>query len=143
MKPSDTRPPGPAGQARRTARGPLLPATAVAAACLVTVGVLGTFSMRGFGRVPFSVPSWPWYYSWPSYLFWSPALDGPATVVVAHALADFGVPTRCRQLLTQPAALAPLCFERLSVLLPLHRELRDDGAQLVNDNRWLVGVDEL
>ena len=81
MKPSDTRPSGPAGLARRAARGPLLPATAVAAACLVTVGVLGTFSMRGFGRVPFSVPSWPWYYSWPSYLFWSPALDGLATVV--------------------------------------------------------------
>ena len=43
--------------------------------------MLGTFSMRGFGRVPFSVPSWPWYFSWPSYLFWSPGLDGPAAVV--------------------------------------------------------------
>jgi hypothetical protein len=64
-----------------TTRGPLLPAIAVATVCLVAVGVLGTFSMRGFGQVPFSVPSWPWYFSWPSYLFWSPGLDGPAAVV--------------------------------------------------------------
>ena len=78
MKPSDTQHLGPAGLARHAARGPLLPAIAVATVCLVAVGVVGTFSMRGFGRVPFSVPSWPWYHSWPSYLFWSPGLDGPA-----------------------------------------------------------------
>ncbi|HXQ55927.1 MAG TPA: hypothetical protein VOA19_09025, partial [Actinomycetes bacterium] len=59
----------------------LLAATAVAAGCLVAVGLVGTLSMRHFGRVPFSVPSWPWYHSWPSYLFWSPGLDGSAAVV--------------------------------------------------------------
>jgi len=53
VKPSDTQRPGPAGLARPAARGPLLPAIAVATVCLVAVGVLGTFSMRGFGRVPF------------------------------------------------------------------------------------------
>jgi hypothetical protein len=81
VKPSDTQRPGPVGLERHAARGPLLPAIAVAAVCLVGVGVLGTFSMRGFGRVPFSVPSWPWYHSWPSYLFWSPGLDGSAAAV--------------------------------------------------------------
>jgi hypothetical protein len=60
---------------------PLVAATAVAAGCLVAVGLVGTFSMRHFGRVPFSVPSWPWYHSWPSYLFWQPGLDLPAALV--------------------------------------------------------------
>jgi methylthioxylose transferase len=72
--------PSPAGRRPAGAR-PLLAATAVAAACLVAVGLVGTLTMRHFGRVPFSVPSWPWYHSWPFYLFWQPGLDLPAALV--------------------------------------------------------------
>lgn len=53
----------------------LLGASAAAAVAVVAVGVLGTLGMRGWGRVPFSVPSVPWYHAWPSYLFWSPHAD--------------------------------------------------------------------
>jgi hypothetical protein len=53
----------------------LLGASAVAAVLLVAVGVLGTLGMRGWGAVPFSVPSVPWYHAWPYYLFWAPRAD--------------------------------------------------------------------
>jgi hypothetical protein len=83
--------PSPAG-ARPASGRPVLQATAVAAACLVAVGVVGTFSMRHFGEVPFSVPSWPWYHSWPSYLFWQPGLDlGWALLALPAALAAAAV----------------------------------------------------
>jgi methylthioxylose transferase len=79
--------PSPAG-GRSSSDRPVLRATAVTAACLVPVLVAGTLSMRRFGAVPFSVPSWPWYHSWPSYLFWRPALDvGAALVALPVALA--------------------------------------------------------
>jgi hypothetical protein len=79
--------PSPAG-GRSTSDRPVLVATAVTAACLVAAGVVGTLGMRGFGAVPFSVPSWPWYHSWPSYLFWQPTLDlGAALVALPLALA--------------------------------------------------------
>jgi len=79
--------PSPAGE-RPTSGRPVLAATAVAAGCLVAVGLAGTLSMRHFGGVPFSVPSWPWYHSWPSYLFWQPRLDlGAALVALPVALA--------------------------------------------------------
>jgi hypothetical protein len=83
--------PSPAGE-RPTSGRPVLAASAVAAACLVAVGLAGTLSMRHFGRVPFSVPSWPWYHSWPSYLFWQPTLDaGAALVALPVALAAAAV----------------------------------------------------
>jgi hypothetical protein len=72
--------PSPAG-GRSSSDRPVLVATAVTAACLVVVGLVGTLSMRRFGAVPFSVPSWPWYHSWPSYLFWQPAVDAGAALV--------------------------------------------------------------
>jgi methylthioxylose transferase len=53
----------------------LLVPSVVTAVLVVAVGVLGTFGMRGWGRVPFSVPSWPWYHAWPYYLFWAPHVD--------------------------------------------------------------------
>src|SRR5215211_5846976 len=75
--------PSPAGGRSHSDR-PVLRATAVTAACLVAVGVAGTLSMRRFGAVPI----WPWYHSWPSYLFWRPALDvGAALVALPVALA--------------------------------------------------------
>jgi hypothetical protein len=83
--------PSPAG-ARPASGRPVLAATAVAAGCLVAVGLAGTLAMRKFGAVPFSVPSWPWYHSWPSYLFWQPTLDvGAALVVLPVALAAAAV----------------------------------------------------
>jgi hypothetical protein len=47
-------------------------ATAATGVAVVAVGALGTLAHRGFGRVPFSVPAWPWYHSDPFYLFWDP-----------------------------------------------------------------------
>jgi hypothetical protein len=76
--------PSPAGE-RPTSGRPVLVATAVAAGCLVAIGLAGTLSMRHFGGVPFSVPSWPWYHSWPSYLFWQPGLDARAALVALPA----------------------------------------------------------
>ena len=79
--------PSPTGERPSSGR-PVLTATAVAAGCLVAIGLVGTLSMRHFGGVPFSVPSWPWYHSWPSYLFWQPGLDlGAALVALPVALA--------------------------------------------------------
>jgi methylthioxylose transferase len=60
---------------RDRGRRSLLGASAAAAALVVAVGLLGTLGMRGWGRVPFSVPSVPWYHAWPYYLFWAPHLD--------------------------------------------------------------------
>jgi hypothetical protein len=97
--------PSPAG-GRSSSYRPVLVATAVTAACLVAVGVAGTLSMRRFGAVPFSVPSWPWYHSWPSYLFWQPTLDaGAALVALPLALASAAVLValaRARQLARGP-----------------------------------------
>jgi hypothetical protein len=99
--------PSPAGE-RPTSGRPLPAATAVTAACLITIGLVGTLSVRHFGRVPFSVPSWPWYLSWPSYLFWQPGLDaGAALVALPVALA------------AAAALVAPARAERLSRALRL------------------------
>jgi hypothetical protein len=98
--------PSPAGP-RPARRRPLLVGTALAGGCLAAVGLVGTLSMRHFGGVPFSVPSWPWYHSWPSYLFWQPTLDlgwaalalpvAAAAVAALVALArSTGVPRRLR-----------------------------------------------
>jgi methylthioxylose transferase len=80
-------------RARQPGNRTMLRASALVAACLVLVGLLGTLAMRGWGRVPFSVPSVPWYHSWPYYLFWDPRVDWrwaalalPLAVVVAAAL---------------------------------------------------------
>jgi hypothetical protein len=51
--------PSPAGE-RPTSGRPVLAATAVAAACLLAVGLAGTLSVRHLGGVPFSAPAWPW-----------------------------------------------------------------------------------
>jgi methylthioxylose transferase len=66
-------------------------AMAATGVAVVAVGAFGTLAHRGFGRVPFSVPAWPWYHSDPFYVFWDPrwpsgwvvvALAGSAAVVV-------------------------------------------------------------
>jgi methylthioxylose transferase len=63
-------------------------ATAATGVAVVAVGVFGTLAHRGFGRVPFSVPAWPWYHSDPFYLFWAPSrLTGWVVMGLAAALA--------------------------------------------------------
>jgi hypothetical protein len=63
-------------------------ATAATGVAVVAVGVFGTLAHRGFGRVPFSVPAWPWYHSDPFYLFWNPTWpSGSGLVALAVALA--------------------------------------------------------
>ena len=49
-------------------------ATIVAAVVVVMAGTLGTFWLRGWGKVGFDVPSVPYYLSFPFYVFWDPRL---------------------------------------------------------------------
>jgi methylthioxylose transferase len=49
-------------------------ATTVAAVVVVMAGTLGTLWLRGWGRVGFDVPSVPWYFSFPFYVFPHPRL---------------------------------------------------------------------
>ncbi len=62
-------------------------ATAATGVAVVVVGTLGTLAHRGFGRVPFSVPAWPWYHSDPFYLFWDPRWPSGWVVVALAASA--------------------------------------------------------
>jgi hypothetical protein len=50
-------------------------ATLATSVAVVGIGVLGTLYQRGWGRVPFSVPSRPWYHAVPFYLFPAPRLS--------------------------------------------------------------------
>ena len=69
----------------------LLRAGAIAAVLVIGVGLLGTLGMRGWGRVPFSVPSVPWYHAWPYYLFWSPRVDWAWAALALPVVAVAGV----------------------------------------------------
>ncbi|HYT25799.1 MAG TPA: hypothetical protein VEP73_04870 [Actinomycetota bacterium] len=60
---------------RRTPGQAFSRATGAAAVLAVAVGAVGTVAVRHWGRIPFGVPSRPWYLSWPYYLFWDPRLD--------------------------------------------------------------------
>src|SRR5918996_1641689 len=85
----------PAPPTRAGAPGPPDPAfaTAMAAAAAVVVasGTLGTLWLRGWGRVGFEVPSVPWYFSFPFYVFPDPQLKlgwaAAAVPVVAATVA--------------------------------------------------------
>jgi hypothetical protein len=80
-----------ANVAGRRPMGGFWGATAATGVAVVAVGALGTLAHRGFGRVPFSVPAWPWYHSDPFYLFWGPRLvSGWAVVALPVALAAAG-----------------------------------------------------
>jgi hypothetical protein len=92
LTPARTRATGPGDRA-------MLRASALVAAALVVIGLLGTLSMRGWGEVPFTVPSPPWYHSWPYYLFWAPKVDWhwamialPLAVAIAAALVAAAMP---------------------------------------------------
>jgi hypothetical protein len=63
-----------------------------AAVVVVLAGTLGTLWLRGWGRVGFEVPSVPWYFSFPFYVFPHPRLAlgwaaAAVPVVVAAVLA--------------------------------------------------------
>jgi methylthioxylose transferase len=83
-----TTPATAAGAAGRRPAGGFWWATAATGVAAVAVGVFGTLAHRGFGRVPFAVPAWPWYHSDPFYLFWDPRWpSGWAVVALPVALA--------------------------------------------------------
>src|SRR5215207_5007590 len=78
--------------ASRSAAAPGFARATVAAAVVVVVaGTLGTLWLRGWGRLGFEVPSAPWYFSFPFYVFPGPRLDpgwaAAALPVVAAAVA--------------------------------------------------------
>jgi len=84
QKPTTTAP----SMVRRRPAGVFWRATAATGVAVVAVGALGTLAHRGFGRVPFSVPAWPWYHSDPFYLFWDPQWPSEWAVIgLAAALA--------------------------------------------------------
>src|SRR5918992_2270645 len=66
-------------------------ATTAAAVVVVLAGTLGTLWLRGWGRVGFEVPSVPWYFSFPFYVFPDPQLKlgwaAAAVPVVAATVA--------------------------------------------------------
>jgi hypothetical protein len=65
-------------------------ATAATTLAVVLAAFAGTMWVRHWGGVPFSTPSWPWYFSLPFYVFWSPRLPpgwAAAGVPVAVAAA--------------------------------------------------------
>src|SRR5574341_1827731 len=49
-------------------------ASAVTAIVVVATASIGTRWVRRWGGVPFSTPSWPWYFSFPFYIFWWPRM---------------------------------------------------------------------
>ena len=61
-------------------------ATAATALLAVAVGATGWLSQRHWGRLPWSVPSKPWYHAVPFYLFPHPQL-APRAAVVALPVA--------------------------------------------------------
>jgi methylthioxylose transferase len=99
-------PGGPGGQRRpdrggRTGRPPatrdrppdpvFASATAAAAVVVLVAGTLGTLWLRGWGRVGFEVPSVPWYFSFPFYVFPDPQLDlGWAAAALPFVAATVG-----------------------------------------------------
>jgi hypothetical protein len=72
----------------------------VAAVVVVLAGTLGTLWLRGWGRVGFEVPSVPWYFSFPFYVFpdpqlglgWAAAAMPVVAAAVAATLALYGSP---------------------------------------------------
>jgi hypothetical protein len=75
-------------------------ASAAAAVMVVVAGTLGTLWLRDWGRVGFEVPSVPWYFSFPFYVFPDPQLDlgwaAGALPVVAATVAAVLVLYRAR-----------------------------------------------
>jgi hypothetical protein len=75
-----------AGRAVGTSERGFAAATAVAAGAVLAVGTVGTFYLRHWGRVPFSVPSVPYYFAFPFYVFPHPRLAAGWALVAAPAV---------------------------------------------------------
>lgn len=78
---------GEAGPARRR----FACATATAAGTVVAVGTVGTFYLRHWGQVPFSVPSVPYYFAFPFYVFPHPQLAPGWALVAVPVIAGAAV----------------------------------------------------
>ncbi len=86
-------------------------ATALAAVTVLACATLGLLWLRHWGRVPFSVPSVPYYFAFPFYVFPHPRLDlawAAAALPVALATA-VSVVVLARSRLRWPARLALSC----------------------------------
>jgi methylthioxylose transferase len=94
------RRPGPGGRSGGPPDPAFARATAASTILVVLAGALGTLWLRGWGRVGFGVPSVPWYFSFPFYVFPHPRLDlgwaAAALPVVAAAVAAVLVLYRAR-----------------------------------------------
>jgi hypothetical protein len=83
-------------------------ATWLAAAVVLIGGALGWLWLRHWGRVPFSVPSQPWYHCFPFYVFPHPMSSWvwvPAALPIALAVVA-GVVTMARLQIAWPVRLA-------------------------------------
>jgi methylthioxylose transferase len=104
-------------------------ATALCAATVLVCATLGLLWLRHWGRVPFSVPSVPYYFAFPFYVFPHPRLD-PHWALVALPLAlaaAAGVVALARSELRWPARLALSCA--LAALLALAVAALEDGPR--------------
>jgi methylthioxylose transferase len=89
-------------------------ATMTAAVVVVLAGTLGTLWLRGWGRVGFEVPSVPWYFSFPFYVFphpqlalgWAAAAIPVVAAAVAGTLALFRAPVAWPWRMAASAGLA-------------------------------------
>jgi hypothetical protein len=83
-------------------------ATAAAAVVVLGAGTLGTLWLRGWGRIGFDVPSVPWYFSFPFYVFPHPrvALGWAAGALPVVAVGVAGVLALYRGPATWPARVA-------------------------------------
>jgi len=89
-------------------------ATAAAAVVVLVAGTWGTLWLRGWGRVGFEVPSVPWYFSFPFYVFphpqlalgWAAAALPVVAVVVAAVLVVHRAPIAWPWRVAASAALA-------------------------------------
>ena len=104
-------------------------ATAAAAALVLGAGMLGTLWLRGWGRIGFDVPSVPWYFSFPFYVFLHPrlALGWAAAALPVVAAEVAGVLALYRSSATWPAGVA--ASAGLAAVLALAVAALTSGAQ--------------
>jgi len=125
----------PGGRAVTAAAAPARPdpafalATGLAAATVVACATLGLLWLRHWGRVPFSVPSVPYYFAFPFYVFPHPRLDPRwAAVALPVALATAGgVVVLARREPRWPARVALSCGA--AALLALAAAALEDGPR--------------
>ena len=122
-------------------------ATAATAAVVVAAGALGTFALRGWGRVPWSTPSVPWYHSFPFYLFLDVQLSRwalPAGTVAAAAVLALVALHRGRA--RWPLRVAAVVALELPLALPV-AALRDGPsgwtAPLDSTGEYPAGVGQV